>query len=111
MNPSEISKRLQAEFGYSPAGAAAVSGRLEQCSSIVLSAFEKWWTTGQVISLEVEGYTTEQLIEEYRMKPAAAYVTLDWLLKEPAAAKAALSRGHDHVGKREDQRSPKMGNL
>ena len=47
--------------------------------------------------MEVEGYTAQRLMQERHMKPVAAFLTLDWLLKEPAAALKALARPYDVV--------------
>jgi hypothetical protein len=48
--------------------------------------------------MEVEGYSLARLVRDYALQEPGAFLMLDWLLKEPIAAKAALARGFDSVG-------------
>ena len=41
--------------------------------------------------------TIQRLIEQHNMKPIAAFLTLDWLSREPEAAIASLKCGYDRV--------------
>ena len=40
--------------------------------------------------LSIAGYTLQRLIDEHGMLPVAAFLTLDWLLRDPARATASL---------------------
>lgn len=103
MMPSEpldrhaIVRRLVAELGYSDRGASLVADRLEVSDVRIRASFLKWWNSGHIESVEVEGYGVQQLMREHQFNPIAAFLTLDWLIKEPGNAKAALARGHDRV--------------
>ena len=90
--------RLVHGFGYSPQGAGLVATKLASCAPVVQQAFEQWWTTGRLPDLMVEEYDVARLAKEHNMRPVAALLTLDWLLREPAKARASLGRGHDWIG-------------
>lgn len=93
----EIVARLTSEFGYPPSGADLVANKVEGFRPETRRAFEAWWQSGEVPGLEAEGYTVARLVEERGLNPLAALLTLDWLLREPEAARAAVDRGHDRV--------------
>jgi hypothetical protein len=63
----------------------------------VKDAFTTWWQDGTLPFLEVEDYSVSTLIEEHDMNPIAAFLTLDWLAREPHLAKKSLRKGHDYV--------------
>lgn len=101
---ADLTSRLISEFGYPKTGAQRVAGKLVVCNPTVKAAFWHWWQTGTLdAALEVEGYTLAQLMNEHGMKPIAAFLTLDWLAREPEAARASLARGHDRVVNREEK--------
>jgi hypothetical protein len=89
--------RLQSEYGYPLKGAQLMAEKLVACQPVIKGAFMKWWQAGEFTPLEVEGYTWNQLMEKHGMKPLAALVTLDWLLREPEKAKQSLRKGHDFI--------------
>ena len=97
IHPDAIAVRLASEFGYSPIGAATTAQNLFRCSHPVRDAFDYWWHTGELGSLEIEGFSAEALVRNHALLPPGAFLMLDWLLREPGAAKAALARGHDSV--------------
>ena len=97
LDQAAISARLVAEFGYSPASAQITAVDLTSCSSTVWDGFSRWWQTGALGPPEVEGFSAAQLVRDHSLHPPAAFLMLDWLLKDPSAAKAALARGYDSV--------------
>lgn len=97
IDPDSLLPRLLAEFGYPEEGARLVATDLCNSTPQVQSAFLRWWTTGEVPRLSVAGYSTQDLIEQHGMNPIAAFLTLDWLAREPEKARTALRRGHDRV--------------
>jgi len=90
-----IISRLADEFGYPAEGAHLVADKLAACAGEVQASFHKWWTTGHLDVLEVEQYTVQRLMNEHGMNPVAAFLTLDWLIREPEKARTSLARGHD----------------
>ena len=94
----DLIPRLRKEFDYPPTGAQMVAADLRACGPAIRAAFWQWWNAGALdADLEVEGYTLKRLAEEHGMTPIAAFLTLDWLVKEPEAALASLARGHDRI--------------
>lgn len=73
-----------------------VDGVVERISKLapdIYSAFEEWFNTGIVREIEVEGYTVASLRQKKKnLNVVGAYLTLDWLRKEPEKAKYALNQ-------------------
>lgn len=57
------------------------------------TALKKWLEDGKAPSLNVEGYTFSVLTTKFGMQPIGAFLTLDWLCREPQKARDALKRG------------------
>lgn len=93
----EMLPRLIDEFGYPKKGAQIVVQKLMQCTPEVKEAFLAWWHSGETGALEVEGFTVKRLMKHHGMNPVAAFLTLDWLKREPDAALSSLVKGHDYV--------------
>lgn len=89
--------RLVDEFGYPPRGAEIVWGRLDELDASIAPSFLKWWSQGTEPNVEVHGYSVQRLEQEHGMNPIAAFLTLDWLVREPERALESLRRGHDRV--------------
>jgi hypothetical protein len=97
LNKNDLIQRLIAEFQYPPKGADLVANKLLALTPVVHEAFQKFWDHAELPDLEIEGYTVQKLMVEHQMKPLAALLTLDWLVREPEKALASLRRGHDQV--------------
>lgn len=89
---AEIITRLQGESDYSASGAQLMARRLSSLSGQVAGVFGEWWQGGEVPELAIEGYTVSRLMEEQGHSVYAAFVTLDWLEREPQEALAVLER-------------------
>jgi hypothetical protein len=96
-NPADLLPRLMAEFGYPRPGAELLAQKLVGMSDTVWRAFWAWWETGVLPDLAIEGYTVQRLLAEHNMKLIAAFLTLDYLCREPEKARASLRKGHDRV--------------
>jgi hypothetical protein len=94
---ADLVSRLIGEFGYSSHAADITARELMAADPRIQEAFSHWWKTGEIVEFETEGYNVQRLADEHGMNPVAAYLTLDWLVKEPEAALASLKRGHDWV--------------
>jgi|WetSurMetagenome_2_1015567.scaffolds.fasta_scaffold627208_2 hypothetical protein len=97
MNANELIPRLTSEFDYPLKGAQIVAEKLANVSPQMKEIIAKFWDTGEIPSIEVNGYTFSRLAQEHNMKPIAALLTLDWLIRDPEKAKASLKKGHDSV--------------
>ena len=93
----ELVDGLITKFGYPKSGAALVSGKLLHLQRPIKSIFKDWWLLGENPDVEIEGYTFESLMELHKMNPIAAFLTLDWLIREPERAKESLKHGYDYV--------------
>lgn len=84
---------LKAEFGYPDFLIQPTAEKLMNMSEFIKTAFENWYINRIVPDLTVEGYSMSILLKDYNMQVVGAFLTLDWLLKEPLAAKHALKMG------------------
>ncbi len=97
MDVADIANWLAEKQNYEPAKAIMVAKKILKCAPQLLAHFDNWMQTGVLPVIEVEGFTLERLIAEYQMKPAGAFLTLDWLIDEPETAKQALREGYDQI--------------
>lgn len=67
--------------------------KIENLEPEIKEAFELWLSDGTIPKITLEGYSFKDLIHQYGMKPIGAFITLDWLKKEPEKAAKALERG------------------
>jgi len=89
--------RLVDEFGYSSQGARIVWDRLCRLDPAIASSFLGWWVQGIEPDIKIHGYSVKRLEEEHSMTPIAAFLTLDWLVREPERAQRSLKKGHDRI--------------
>ncbi len=93
----ELLIRLTEEFKYPKPSVELVADKILNLQPSLQTEFQQWWRTGDVPTIEIEGYTTAELMSKHGMNPIAALLTLDWLIREPEKAKASLKRGHDQI--------------
>ncbi len=73
---------------------SAVEGIIEKVKKLqpdIAASFEKWFESGVIDTIEIEGYTLEKLMGERKMNIVSAYLLLDWLKRDPDAARNAMS--------------------
>lgn len=75
----ELMNWLREEHGLEAAHAGAVATRLLSTAPSVRGAFLRWWLTGHVEDLEVEGFSLRRLVHEKGMSPIGAMLTLSLL--------------------------------
>ena len=97
LSQDALIKRLVQDWGYSQAGSEKAAQKLLNLQPLLKEVFEKWWDSGVAPEMTVEGYTFQQLVTERGMKPTGAFITLDWLLRDPAEAKKALISKVDYI--------------
>src|SRR5579875_2354264 len=97
IGPDAIVGRLVSEFGYTEQRAQEAVQKLSNSHPSVQEAFEKWWRgEGLDERLEVQGYTAQGLVEKRGFNPMNAFLTMDWLLREPDKAARRLRKGRDY---------------
>lgn len=67
--------------------------KIENFEPEIKDAFELWLSEGIVPKIKFEGYSFKDLVHQYGMKPVGAFITLDWLKRDPQNAVNALKRG------------------
>jgi hypothetical protein len=93
-----IVSRLMDKEGYSKREALRAAEDLACLPPAVHEAFIQWWTTGEETPpIEIAGFTTSRLIDEWQMTPVAAFLTLGWLAEDPESALAAMREGVDRI--------------
>jgi len=95
---NEVTQRLMSEYGYDTKGAALIAEKLLNLQTSVASQFQEWWLTGTLNNLIVQDYSIKRLQSEHGMNTIAAFLTLDWLVREPEKARRSLRKGHDRIG-------------
>ena len=95
---AELIQKLSKEWEYSDSEAAELAERLLAMQKPVRDILEQWLKTGQVeSSFAIEGYTLQQLMDEFGMNLPAALLTMDWLSQNPEEAIEALQAGFDRL--------------
>ena len=67
--------------------------KIEHFQPKVKKAFIGWVASGQESNIEVQGYSFARLRQDYGMKAIGAFITLDWLIRDPENATRSLNRG------------------
>ena len=88
----EILEWLISEYEFAPEHAEAIATRLLHSAPALRGAFLRWWVTGKIEEIEVEGYTLRGLIRERGMHPIGALLALSLLTIDPEAARLELER-------------------
>lgn len=68
--------------------------KVKKLDSEIYNELEIWLNNGELSDIEVCGYTVKELINKYKMTEVGAFLTLDWLKREPEEAKKALLKGY-----------------
>jgi len=89
----ELRKRLIDDFDCKEKQVDGVVEKISALAPHITSAFEEWYNTGIVKEIDIEGYNVASLrAKKKNMNIIGAYLTLDWLYREPAIAKRALEK-------------------
>jgi hypothetical protein len=84
---------LVEKYDYPAFMAEKTIDKVEKLDPLIYQEFERWLDSGEEPRTEIEGYSVKKLINKYKMNEVGAFLTLDWLKREPDEAKKALSRG------------------
>ncbi len=91
----ELMNWLREVHGLEATHAGAVATRLLSTAPRIRGAFLRWWLTGQVEDLEVEGFSLRRLVNERGMSPIGALLTLSLLTADERVTPEELSRGEE----------------
>ena len=90
-------KKFLLKNGYSRAGAESAAPKLEKMDPRLMEALLRWDRVGELPDFPVQGFTAQELMEHLGLHPIAAILMLDWLLREPEAAKSAIANSGDRL--------------
>ena len=99
MDKSLLIAELKTKYGYNPRGAQLVADKLEKMNPLLADLFVQWQKDGVIPQFEIEGYSIQRLLKKHKMTPIAAFLTLDWLMREPNIALASLKKGKERLVK------------
>ena len=91
MDRDKLMEVLVDKYDYKNSQVGAVADKILAFDPRVAAAFGKWMETGVIDETEVAGYTVAGIIAKKKMKVVGAYLTLDWLAREPEQARQALA--------------------
>lgn len=93
IDEKKLKDYLIEEYDYPAFMVEKTLEKVEKLDSEVYNELEKWFESGQLSDIEIGGYTVKTLIDKYKMTEVGAFLTLDWLKREPEEAKKALLKG------------------
>jgi len=85
--------QLLIDFGYPSHMIEQTIEKINRFQPKIKKAFEGWVANGKEPDIEVHGYAFSQLRKDYGMKAIGAFITLDWLVRDPENAIKSLKRG------------------
>ena len=88
---------LTDNLGYSEIRAKRTISALRRSDSCILEAFLRWFYTSKFPKETLYGVNVKALCDRRSLDPVTAFLTVDWVAREPQAAKKALSTGHDSL--------------
>lgn len=88
----ELTRWLVKRHGLDPQHARSVADRLLASTPALRGAFRRWWLTGGIEDVEVEGYSLRRLVEEKGMSPLSALLALSLLQVDSAVSREDLDR-------------------
>lgn len=100
IEPSLIVEKLK-EMNYPESNIIPMVNELSNLSEKIVPDFLRWLSGETNISLSIEGFSFEELTEDHELNSIAAFLTLDWLDKEPEVAKPVINKGYDYVDLKE----------
>lgn len=89
---TDIFTKKLIEQGYQSKMAEIVASELMNVDN-ALSMLVVSWLKDEFTDFESHGYSISGLMKDRNMTYPAALLTIDWLIKEPEAAKKSLERG------------------
>lgn len=67
--------------------------KIRNFSEQVSTAFKQWIIDNNDPDITIERYSYKYLVNSMKMQPIGAFITLDWLIRDPIKAKSALMQG------------------
>ena len=91
MTIQDIIKKLVENKKLDKVQVERVSGKIEALSPDIREALEKWIETDTIASPEYAGHDVNSILKaQPHLTVLAAYLSLDWLRRDPVAAKNSI---------------------
>ena len=89
----KILRQLLLDNGYPSHMIEKTIEKIEHFQPKIRQSFNNWVADGIEPNIEIQGYSFSQLRRDYGMKAIGAFITLDWLIRDPGSATKSLIRG------------------
>lgn len=83
--------------GYSEYEADKTIIKIENMDKQIKKEFDNWFATGELPDLEIEGIDFLGVLNNINDNEIAVFLYMDWLKREPQAAKRAFLRPIDNL--------------
>lgn len=91
INYLRLKKYLIEQLNYSERTAITTIEDIRKMNPVIRKAFLVWFTTGKKPQGELCGIHFNNLVTYRKMNPVAAFLAIDWYVKEPEAAYATIA--------------------
>lgn len=99
MSNDEIKNLIQTKYPdkYPDNKIDILDASLDKMTPAVKMSLENFLQNGQREDISILGYSLDKLMNEHGMNEVAAYLTIDWIMREPTHALKSLRKGHDFI--------------
>lgn len=91
INYFRLKKYLIEQLNYSERAAIITIEDIRKMNPDIRKAFLVWFTTGEAPKGELHGINYNNLINYRKISPVAAFLAIDWYVKEPEEAYSAIA--------------------
>lgn len=88
---AKLREKLIDELDVPKSSVEGIIEKIKKMQPDIIASFVKWFESGEIDTIEIEGYTLEKLMRERKINIVTAYLLLDWLKREPDTAKKAMN--------------------
>ena len=79
--------------GFPEKAASILAEDLSRVSTELRPCLNVWLESGREVDFSVGGFSIRELMRKYQLQYPAALLSIDWVIKEPAIATAAINKG------------------
>lgn len=94
MEIEEIIRQLVENQGYPQKTAEGAAQKIIDAREDIRQAIENFLSSNEITEIQVDEFEVNNLIQNFKLHPVAAYLWLDWFTREPIMAKRFLQKGH-----------------
>ena len=79
--------------GYPGETASILAEDLFRISTVLEPCLHSWMESGEEVDYSVGDFSIKGLMQKYQLQYPAALLSIDWVIKDPVTATAAINRG------------------